>query len=337
MPSGFDLKRSIVDLLAEDPNQNLGFGDDRLERAIANWIGDTLWHDNARRFSLAQAAGRICRGLPLAVSIDNFLHSHQHDTDLVTLGKLCIAIRILEAERHSKMFTRGDISQLANYGRMHDILTPTNTAVLETWYLPLAQLLMAGVSKENIEACFENVSFVIFNYDRCLEEFLLHAVQQYFDVSEERAAAALEAATFIHPYGSLGPLPWQTAQASTSLPLGRLEESDLYAVSTNIKTFTQSVESDVDNAVKYAISYAKTIVILGFGFLQQNVNLLEPVNGGLATKVISSAFGLSHLDQAMVRTLMTRLATQEIIPDLQLDAGTCRQLFDHFRVTLSFA
>ena len=44
-----------------------------------------------------------------------------------------------------------------------------------TWYLRFFQLLYEDVVKSQIEQLFDNVSFIVFNYDRCVEFFLVNA------------------------------------------------------------------------------------------------------------------------------------------------------------------
>src|SRR5690606_32255000 len=95
-----------------------------------------------------------------------------------------------------------------------------NGNLQNTWYAPLARLLFSQVSKSEPRTALANVQFVIFNYDRCLEEFMWLATQAYFDISHEEAAEILAGVPFIHPYGSLGPLPWQKDAAPPPIPLG---------------------------------------------------------------------------------------------------------------------
>jgi hypothetical protein len=51
------------------------------------------------------------------------------------------------------------------------------------------------------------VSFIVFNYDRCIEHFIFHAAQSYYGVDPGRAAQFVAAISFYHPYGSIAPLP----------------------------------------------------------------------------------------------------------------------------------
>ncbi|MEA2896590.1 MAG: hypothetical protein QOJ84_2205 [Bradyrhizobium sp.] len=71
-------------------------------------------------------------------------------------------------------------------------------------------LLTEGIKKnENLERIFDNVAFVNFNYDRCLEQFLWLALQQLYLINEECAAELVSgltirylASTFQLPQGT---------------------------------------------------------------------------------------------------------------------------------------
>jgi hypothetical protein len=53
---------------------------------------------------------------------------------------------------------------------------------------------------------FENASFIIFNYDRCLEQFLVNALPRLYAISETEADSIVHNINIIHPYGSVGEL-----------------------------------------------------------------------------------------------------------------------------------
>jgi hypothetical protein len=54
-----------------------------------------------------------------------------------------------------------------------------------------------------------SVSFIVFNYDRCLEQFLFHALQKLYGLESQEAFAMLTDLRIIHPYGAdPPPLKW---------------------------------------------------------------------------------------------------------------------------------
>jgi hypothetical protein len=44
------------------------------------------------------------------------------------------------------------------------------------------QMIGRGTSRESIGKIFDSVTFIVFNYDRCLEQFLLHALQRLYAI-----------------------------------------------------------------------------------------------------------------------------------------------------------
>ena len=95
---------------------------------------------------------------------------------------------ILEAQQKSKLYS-------------DNIATFRQTILRTRWFVKFMQMLGRGVSKENIRNIFDRVSFIVFNYDRCLEHFLLHALQQAYGIRRDEAEAILSGVRIIHPYG----------------------------------------------------------------------------------------------------------------------------------------
>jgi hypothetical protein len=333
LPSGDQLKAQILQLLIPGENA-FGLSGETLIAAIQQRLGDNLYKRSATDAVMA-AVSRIRRGLPLAISIDNFIHSHQQDEELVSLGKLAIAISILQAEAGSKLFRNPDINELVLGRGGAAVLDSKTDPVRATWYYPLAQLLMAGVERRDIARAFENTQFIIFNYDRLLEQFLLLAVQEYFDVDEQQAASALRQVEFIHPYGSLGPLPWQSEGAEGALALGGTHGVNYNRVAATLRTFTESVTGELGSRVRQAVAAANTMIFLGFGFLEQNVALLTPNTAPSASRILSTAYGVSGYDQEMIRSLLHAFAPNNN-PTISVTPGTCRELFDQHRIGLGF-
>ncbi|KQM21676.1 hypothetical protein ASE73_14935 [Sphingomonas sp. Leaf24] len=113
LPSGETLKLQILDLLQPTDDNVYGFVDKTMIEIMRLRVGPDVWEAQAKLAPMQQAAERIRRGLPLAMSIDNFLHSHYGDGDVEYLGKLAIAICILRAEGSSHLFLQPD--PLASY------------------------------------------------------------------------------------------------------------------------------------------------------------------------------------------------------------------------------
>ncbi len=123
------------------------------------------------------AGMQIRDAMPLASSIDNYLDIHQGNERIEICGKLGIIRSILDAERNSKLFfdDRGPDNQKLQQ-------------LADTWYVSFAQLLMEGCHRNDVGNIFRNVSFITFNYDRCIEHYLFHAIRVSYSISQNDAA-----------------------------------------------------------------------------------------------------------------------------------------------------
>lgn len=331
LPSGDGLKSSIVKLLTRSSTKPYVFADDRMVPIIKDRFPDGWHQHDGISQSIQSSAARICRGLPLSLSIDNFLHSHSGDEGVTSLGKVAIAQVILQAERQSKLFKKPNIAAIGRGDRVRP--SSDTEGVSDTWYIPVVQLLFSGINVADIGAVFANATFIIFNYDRCFEQYLWSSLQAYFDITPVGAAQILANVEFIHPYGSLGPLPWQVPEGEPYVELGQ-DGVKAWDVGARLRTFTESVESEVEPRIKSAIAEAETILILGFGYLDQNVRLLMPMGDKKASRIISTALGVSVYDQAVIRDTMANLCNG-FDPDIFIELGPCKSLFENFRLTLS--
>jgi hypothetical protein len=244
-----------------------------------------IWADN----KLLVSARHISEAMEMATSIDTFLESFSTDQERIFVAKLGIAKAIITAEQASKFASR-------------DNKPFRLRSVADTWYVSLAQLLFSGVPAATPEVAFHNVSFIVFNYDRCIQVFLARALQSYFQIEEGRASDILRNVTFLHPYGNLGGVfPGDKSQ----VPYGT-ERYDLLQLAGGINTFSESVKDPaIIDAAREQVMKAETLVFLGFAFHDQNMALMSTVDMGTATKrVLATTFGLSASDTDIVRNLI---------------------------------
>lgn len=244
-----------------------------------NLYGDRLLHDTFSDISTIdsnvaiQSAQVIGKNAPIAPSIDNFLHTRSTDVNLVTVGKIMIARAILEAERKSTLFyDRRNSSEIefaqgrrAKPGQIKDwdVKPPS-----QSWLNELFRLLVAERDLLGFVAALRKISFISFNYDRCIEHFLLHAAQQYFSLGSDEVHMVASALNVIYPYGSLGPLFQRELISNT---FGKeVDYRELPEVSQNIRTFTEGT----DVSVTHLFSRNARLFFLGFGFLPLNMELL---------------------------------------------------------------
>ncbi|MFT3807558.1 hypothetical protein [Arenimonas sp.] len=294
LPVGAGLKSQIADKLnfSFQHGYELTGGDWRVYEALRSLAQEKSQNSNI----YVQAGRRIHTGMQIAPSIDTFLDAHKEDGHVVACGKLGIASAILEAESNSKLFKD------YRYGDK-----PEMERAEGTWLPALASRMVEGVGKGDLESIFNNLSFVCFNYDRCIELYLYHALQDYYGISNSQAAELMKKLPIRHPYGVVGRLPWQEGEG-IQVPFGStLEGTGLLQVSERIKTFTERIdEGDQLESMKMLVQKAQTVVFLGFSFQAQNMDLLSVTDKSSADRVFSTAYGFSNSDCAVISSEVRR-------------------------------
>ncbi|MEO8315622.1 MAG: hypothetical protein ABI645_12620, partial [Pseudomonadota bacterium] len=156
------------------------------------------------------------------------------------------------------------------------------------------------------------IVLVVFNYDRCIEHFLFHAIQNYYKISADKAALALKSLAIFHPYGSVGTLPWQGG--SDSIAYGSEPNwVQLFDLSQSIKTFTEGTDEDSSDIkdIRASVESALLMVFLGFAFHRLNLALLKPKaphTSPYAVKYYGTAFGISRGDCEFIKGSLQNLA-----------------------------
>jgi hypothetical protein len=267
---GLPVGSGVADIIA----QKLSFRLDEFHRVIAG-SGDpqlfNLIRNQAGQERMQQyfdACKLITSGIILADSIDRFIDYYRNDEAIRFCGKLALAQTILEAERGSALAV-----DPGNIYNTIDFRTSKNT-----WLRHLISLCFGGFERTETRI-YENVSFVTFNYDRCIEQYLFWALRG-LGLPEREAAKITGKVQIIHPYGSLGRLPWQTHEASI-VEFGAKEGVDLPTVASGIRTYHEEIVDLTRQAViEELFAAAETLVFLGFAYHDQNLALLRPKTQG---------------------------------------------------------
>lgn len=234
------------------------------------------------------AAWHISQALEQASSIDNFLYSHQDNAELVICGKMAIVRSILLAEKASRLYV----------SPIHDDRDRL-PEVKGTWFGEFFRLLVDGVQRTNVRNIFHNVSFIVFNYDRCIEHYLVKSLSSYYGISLDESADIVRQAKILHPYGTVGRLEWQSG---TTMPVS-FGSSDILPlhIAPQIKTFSERVEDESALAgIRDCVRSAEKTVFLGFSFHPQNMEILNPSGSTRAKKVFATAFGISDSDSSII-------------------------------------
>lgn len=316
MPFGREFSNAVAKLI------DIKYGD-----GITRSSGDAQVELAFRRLSksrdeptinpLLRKAWQIVAGLPHAASIDNYIHNHSHDIDIPWIGKLGIARAILIAESSTTLHFRD--------GRV-DIAPVSNT-----FYGHLLRLLSTERPFDDLDHIFDNATFVSFNYDRTLEHYLAHAIQTAYGLDAQRAQRLVGTATFFHPYGRVGRLPWMPG-IDTAAEFGS-ERIDLESVANQLKTFTESTDAAETKALRQAVASADRIVFLGFSFWPQNIRLLFDNPSAKRPDVILTRKGISQPDlEAVLSDLQERAGDFARVREIN---GTCSDLFNEYSRLLS--
>lgn len=319
MPIGMDLMNSIARDTDFLTRADLDAGCAALYRAAADVSDASSTRDVLR-------AGRlISDGVGFTNSIDDFLFTHGEDEAVVKLGKMAIAGAILKAERSSKI---EGLAQAADFQKK------ALSQVDKCWLHQLINLLAPGVRKSKPEDLFSNLTIINFNYDRCVELYLHAIVQRLFGIPSAEAAELVATLNIYHPYGTLGPLPWQAA-GTASVPFGvNVEYADLRQISERIKTFTEQHQDDDERQRwREVVRDCRTLVFLGFAFHPQNVELIRSaarsVEHGHQVLAYASAFDAQPAIRSLFERRMNEVAhtSNAVVSAVQGDCRTFMQSY----------
>src|SRR5208282_1326512 len=247
-----------------------------------------------------EAAQRIREGILFSRSIDALIDVHRDDQRIQQLGKLAIAKTILEQEQRCHMYVAPPGTSFQDITRLD-----------KSWFVNFARGLNDGVRRDEIDRIFDKVSFVVFNYDRCLEHFLYNALQKHYGVDAIKAKSVMERLTIFHPYGKIADLPWQ---GRSGIPFGcPANRSNLLVMMSQIKTYSEQVENDDTlNSIRHEIAEAETLVFLGFSYLDLNMDVLDPGADCAAQNVFGTAFGISESDVSQIKDKIRRLVRRNL-------------------------
>ncbi len=191
-PVGTQLARNIgakMDIRFEHGFNQIGTGDYELYAHITRSLPQERNH-------FQQAAWRIRDGISFAQSIDDFLDQYRTDQYVNLYGKAAIVQAVVEAERNSRLY----------FNRYEGVETFDAEKLTNTWFTKFMYMLCRGIPREDVTKVFDKVAFVVFNYDRCIEHFLINALYRAYSIRIEDAAAIVDALHILHPYGSVGDL-----------------------------------------------------------------------------------------------------------------------------------
>ena len=297
LPIGKELKHHIAKLLDirfDDWGDRLESGDKQILEVLRS-VAKQKYNDQRAIQDLIEECHHIRDAMPLAPSIDNFIDNHRDKEDIAICGKLAIIKSILNAEKNSKLwFQKERYDSNINF-----------TDLGNTWYIPFFQTLTENCSKDELAERFKSITFIIFNYDRCVEQFIFWALQNYYRITGEEAGKLVEGMNIYHPYGDVGPLSFGKYEYG-KIDFGEeLDHSGLLQTSDKIKTFTEGTDPKSSKIVKIrnAIARADRVIFLGFAFHRLNMQLITPEDASAkhAPKHFVTAFNVSDSDTEIIK------------------------------------
>lgn len=304
-PVGLELARNIgakMDIRFEWGTDPIGSGDYDLYSHIVH---------SHRRYAdqFQQAAWRIRDGIPFAQSIDDFLDQHRTDQYVNLYGKAAVVQAIVEAERNSQLF----------FNRAEGIEMFDAQKLADTWFTKFMYMLCRGIPREDVNKIFEKVAFIVFNYDRCIEHFLIYALQRAYSLRLEEAVTLIDGLAIIHPYGSVGSLS-QVPFGATRINCVRLSEG--------IKTYTeQADDKTVLQQIEREVGKAEQIIFLGFAFHAQNMKMLPILDRPTHNYVYGTIFRMPPPNANEAQgSIIRSLAPKQIY----LDKLKCAELLEHY-------
>ncbi|WP_298257018.1 hypothetical protein [uncultured Litoreibacter sp.] len=269
------------------------------------------------------SAHQIIASAKQAISIDNIVDA-LGDAQTELVAKLGIVRAIHSAEKQSHFFKetheRSNEIDLRKFG--------------STWYSHLTKIICENRKREDISNIFENLSFVSFNYDRCLEHYLPKSIANYYGLTEELVQDYVQDLRVHRPYGIAGRLPWQNSDTAAA-PFGNVRADSLAVAASEIRTFTQGMgDQDKQSAMHKDLMEAERIVFLGSAFHRQNLELLK-VRANPNVEVLATVGGLSASYQRTVKNELAKnfnIRVKENGEKIILSDMYCEQFFrEHWR------
>lgn len=251
LPLGWGLKQKILDALPTE--RGGGHADLREELYKLSTVNE-----------VTNAVRALRLALPIGASIDNVIEHRSDDQLFVEVAKMAIVHCILEGERGSTLF-KEDLSDIPE-------LNSSNDSTMSEIF----RLIVGSCSKDRIPDAFSEISFVNFNYDRCLEYYLRGALIAYSGFNIQEADKIVRRANIFHPYGYIAPLPAEISAIDTLHYGKKTSRANLKYIAKNIRTFSEERATNEDDQIKTALADATQVIFLGCAFHPQNIRLISP-------------------------------------------------------------
>lgn len=324
----------------------------KFSKEVFNWEGGdyeilaalkSYCSNNGKNIDIyAEAGRRIHEALPLAISIDNYIDNHRGRKEVELCGKLAIVQSILEAEKSSAIyFDPQRNSSKINFKNLDN-----------TWYLSFFQMLTENCEFNQLKTRFASITLIIFNYDRCIEHFLIHAIMQYYRVELDQAKAMVDKINIFHPYGKVGRI--LSPNYNENIDFGAKVRFDgLLKLAEGIRTFTESTNKDDAYLSKMhtKMETSKRLIFLGFGFHELNMQLLRLESSWVDREIFpncfASAWEIEEDGQNIIKDRIVELFNLDVSGFLEKEINEhknsinirnakCHDFFKYYLMSLRF-
>jgi hypothetical protein len=230
-------------------------------------------------------------------SIDMFI---ANNPKLARIGKYIIAFEIFRAERDSLFgeeakWRQEERSKPSDSKIRRNYVLGTADYLGGDWYFYLFNQLIRELPQKDGLPDFSDhrIAFITFNYDRSLEQFFYEALRYSFtEVSEYRIVENLKQLKILHIFGQIAPLEWQDSEKGVNYKPD-INENLLQNSAINIKTIYEQKESPEINTAQQLLAQAKQIFFLGFGYAEENLEILKPQDRKKKdSRIYGTTFGL---------------------------------------------
>ncbi len=320
MPYGFPSGQKLVsDLLYGFTDQNYSKEHFSIDENISDiFLKNRIWSPGVinRFINALKKSGRI--------SIDKFLRNQSNGWDDV--GKRLIGFIISLYESKCDPFS-GVQEGFHDYS--------------ESIYHYLFEK-MDAIDDEKITE--NNIRFITFNYDRCLEHFFTEAVRVNYP-NELKEFKKFLSRNVIHVHGSISPLENKTDSVEEGVPYGVVYNHQKKSFQINLNNYgflgqdirivSDKVQSEIlGNCIEF-FKWAKRIIFLGFAYDKQNLeNIgLDGSNRNLlrAKGVYGTMFGMKAQERKQV---INYFSYQQVAGSLNFDDLGAYKSVEYLRDTL---
>jgi hypothetical protein len=334
LPTGLELKNKIASILdfKHKHFRELTSGDNIVFLALKE--ANSRVNQNAIDLGpYLKASWRIRDGIPLSISIDNFIDAHQGDKELELCGKLAIVRSILEEEKKSLLYCNPSVpTATLNY-----------QALEFTWYNAFMMLLTENCVVQQLDDRLSCISLIVFNYDRCIEHFLYHSLQTYYGIDQTDAASLVKKIQIYHPYGTVGALPWYGGEHTITFG-GETNPKQLLDLAGQIKTFTEGTDPNSSEVteIRRRFTESQIVLFLGFAYHKLNLDLIRPPSSDRhpaieKVRYFGTAKGISDSDCGVICSDLRKLAGARREKIMIRNDLTCGELFKEYWRSLSLS